>query len=151
MRWGLNSPRTQASIIAIVLAYCLSLAFQNWWLNYWVLKDGQTTTALVIRAHWRGHGKLEYSYLVKEKEYKGYCRWRRDSHVTTLAGGHNPVFFSASHPWLSSLYRPDEVLEDLPVVLLLLLLEAFAVATLIQPKSRWAFRFGSRKHASVEI
>jgi hypothetical protein len=146
MRWeALNSPRVQASMIAIALAYFLSLAVQGSWENYWVLKDGQTATALVIGLHWSGHGNVDYTYFVKEKEYKGYSRrdWRNARYATVEIGDRCPVFFSASHPWLSSLYRPEEVLEGLPVVLLGLLFETFAVATLINPKSRWAFRVGS--------
>lgn len=119
---------------------------QGGWENYWVLKDGQTGTALVTGLHWSGHGNVDYSYLVKEKEYKGYGRpdRRNAKYAAVEIGGRCPVFFSVSHPWLSSLYRPEQVLEGLPFVLLILLFETFAIATLIDPKSRWAFRFGSR-------
>jgi hypothetical protein len=133
-------------MIAIALAYFLSLVVQGSWENYWVMKDGQTDTALVIGLHWSGHGNVDYTYFVKEKEYTGYSRrdYRNARYATVEIGGRCPVFFSASHPWLSSLRRPEEVVEALPVVLLGLLFETFAVATLINPKSRWAFRFGSR-------
>jgi hypothetical protein len=101
--------------------------------------------------HWAGHNNVNYRYTVDQKEYTGYGKrnWQDPRYSGVEIGGHCPVFFSASHPWLSSLYRPDGVLVGLPMALITLLLEIFAVATLINPKSGWAFRFDSSRRGSM--
>ena len=141
-----GSPRIQGALLTIVLCIPLSFLVQEWWLNYWILKDGQTGTALVTGYSWGGHGHVDYLYAVDQKEYTGRGRrdWRDARYSGVGPGQHCPVYFSASHPWLSALYRPDTVPVALPVGLLILLLQSCAVATLINPMNRWALPLGRR-------
>jgi hypothetical protein len=80
-----------------------------------------------------------YEYVVDQKHYSGRSgrNWKDQKEVQV--GEESVVYFSASHPWLSLLYMPQTVLEGLPVIIIVLVLEAFAVITIIRPKSGWAF------------
>ena len=142
---SLNSPRFQGTILAIALALFLFPILRGWWMNYWILKDGQTGTALITGPYWGGHGNVNYRYVVNAKEYIGHSarNWRDPRYARVEGGEHCPVYFSASHPWVSALYRPDGVVGALPVVILILLLEACALATVINPSNRYALRLGS--------
>ena len=153
MRWQfLNSPRVQGAVLAIALAVPLFSVAQGWWLNYWILMDGQTATAQVTELYWGGHGKVNYRYAVAKVEYTGHSirNWRDARYSRVGIGEQCPVFFSASHPQLSVLYYPQTVVDAWPMALIILLLEACAVATLINPQNRWALRFGSRQSASSD-
>lgn len=145
-----NSPRIQGALLVITLGLFLFPILRGWWMNYWILKDGQTGTALVTGKYWGGHGNVNYRYVVVEKEYTGHSarNWRDPRYARVGNGEHCPVYFSASHPWVSALYRPDGVAGALPVVILILLLEACALATLISPSNRYALRLGSPQGGS---
>jgi len=68
----LNSPRVQGALLAMALCMPLFFLAQDWWSNYWILKDGQTGTALVTGSFWGGHGNMNYLYTVNEKQYTGH-------------------------------------------------------------------------------
>ena len=148
----LNSPRVQGAFLAMALCMPLFFLAQDWWLNYWILKDGQTGTALVTGSYWGGHGNMKYLYTVNEKQYTGHSlpNWKDARYRSVLIGEHCPVYFSRSHPWLSVLYQPEVVFDALPFALIVLLLQSCAVITIINPKSRWAFRLGSQQSADCQ-
>ncbi|HTS18345.1 MAG TPA: hypothetical protein VMP11_12280 [Verrucomicrobiae bacterium] len=78
-----------------------------------------------------------------QKEYTGHSRRNRQDkkYANVQVGETSVVYFSASHPWLSRLSMPQAVLEGLPAILLVLVLEIFAVITTINPTGGWAFHF----------
>jgi len=106
--------------------------------SYWILKDGQTGTAIVTDLG--GHGARMYSYSVSQKTFKGRSdtNWNDPRYRDVQPGERCPVFFSASHPWLSLLHPPEIIPPGLPLVLLILLIESGAIATIINPRSRWS-------------
>jgi len=105
------------------------------------LRDAQKGTAIVTKELWSGHNAVGYRYVVDQKQYSGHSgrNWQDKSYSKVQVGEESVVYFSASHPWLSLLYMPRAVLEGLPVIIIVLIVEAFAVVTIIKPKSGWAF------------
>ena len=130
-------------MVGILLGVLLFIIARVWWANYWIIKDGQTGTALVTA--FVRHNIAEYTYIVHQTGYRGSSFRDRSSPQCTgdIWGRHCPVYFSASHPWLSRLYRPDGVMQGWPVVLIALLIEVRALVTLLNPRSKWAFSFGT--------
>ena len=114
------------------------------WSNYWLLRDGQEGTAIVIKELWTGHDVVRYRYSVNQKDYTGqdYRSWQDPKYARVQVGEKSPVYFSSSHPWLSALNRPRSVaVEGLPVIVLVWCLIALLVRTAINPNGKWALRF----------
>ena len=132
-----------ALIVALALGDFLYERARSAWNCHWVLTDAQDGTALVTQEHWSGHGSVDYQYTVGQNQFKGFSVRNPKDQKKVEIGGQTTVYFSASHPWLSLLYKPDpeDVLPGFPVILVALAFEAFAVITIIKPKSGWAFSF----------
>jgi hypothetical protein len=143
-----NSARSSVTVLAIFLGVMLFFMCRGWWLEYWLVMDGQTGTAYVTDIYDGTHGgSFSYTYSVGQRTYTGHSKrnWRDPRYSAVEPGEHCPVYFSASHPWLSLLYPPNSVFTGWPVVLFLLMMEAIALTTIISPKSRWAFNPGSEQ------
>jgi hypothetical protein len=141
------SPRWIGLIIAIALGDFLFLQVRSAWTNYWLLKDGQPGMAIVTKDYWGGHNVVVYEYAVNQKHYTGRSSrsWQEPRYRNVRAGDESVVYFSASHPWLSLLNKPRIVVEGLPVVIIVLGLELFAVVTIINPRSKWAFNISDKR------
>jgi len=137
---NLCPPRVVASALAIALGYFLFLQARSAWTNYWLLKDGQEGVALVTGEAWSGHNVVIYNYTVNLKQYTGRSmrNWEEAKYRNVEIGDESVVCFSASHPWLSLLYKPSAVFAGLPVLVIVLVIELFAVFTIIKPQSGWA-------------
>jgi len=114
----------------------------QWRTDYWLLRDAKSGLALITGESWAGHGVVYYEYEVSEKKYAGSSQknWRDEKYRNVGIGGRSSVYFSASHPWLSSLYQPDAVGYGWPVVFIALVIELFLVTTVINPKNKWALK-----------
>ena len=131
--------RLTALVLAMALGQFLYLRAESAWTNYWLLTDARQGTALVTNERWSGHGAVGYKYVVDQKQFTGHSgrNWKDPKRVEV--GEETVVYFSASHPWLSLLYMPRGMLEGLPVILIVLVIEVFALITIIKPRSGWAF------------
>lgn len=140
--------RLTSLILAIALGQFLFLRARSAWTNHWLLNDAQQGSAVVTKELWSGHNAVGYEYLVGDKEYSGRSgrNWKNQKMVQI--GENTTVYFSASHPWLSLLYKPEVVLEGLPVTMIVLVLEVFAVITIVRPKSRLALSLIDRERNS---
>jgi hypothetical protein len=76
-------------------------------------------------------------YKVNQREYTGRSgrNWRDPRYSQVQVDEKSAVYFSASHPWLSLLYKPDAILEGAPVILIALVLEFLVILTIVNPKS----------------
>jgi hypothetical protein len=133
--------RLTGLILALALGNFLFNRARSAWTHHWVLSDAQQGAALVTKEHWSGHNAVDYQYVVDQKQYNGHSVRNSKDQKKVQIGEQTVVYFSASHPWLSLLYKPqpEDVLPGLPSILIALVLEGFAVLTLINPKSGWAF------------
>ncbi len=141
--------RIFALVVALLLGWFLAGYAGACWNDYWLLKDGHEGMAIVTYPLWTGHNAVAYRYTVNGKEYTGKSgrNYRDPRYMNVGAGEQSVVYYSTSHPWLSSLRRPEGVGAGWPVVLFVLLLEALAVITIINPRSRWALNFTGRGSA----
>jgi len=144
------SARVFGLVIAMALGDFLYLRGQEAWTNYWLLTDGQQGIATVTSELWSGHNAVEYNYIVNRADYTGKSgrNWQDPKYGNVQIGGKSVVFFSASHPWLSQLNKPRTLIEGLPVVIIVLVLEAFAIITIVNPRSGWAFNFNNERKTS---
>jgi hypothetical protein len=133
--------RLTALILALALGGFLFVRARSAWTFHWILSDAQEGTALVTQEHWSGHNAVDYQYTVNQRRYDGHSARNSKDPKKVQAGEQATVYFSASHPWLSLLYLPqsEDVLQGFPFILIVLVFEAFAVITFINPNSGWAF------------
>jgi hypothetical protein len=135
--------RLQGLVLASVLgSFCLVVPFRNAWTNYWLLRDGREVRAVVI--DFRDHGTVGYCYRVNGNEYtaSGY------PYNFPSAGPSESItaYYSASHPSVSETRHPVSIIDGAwpAIVLFTWPFEFMAIATLISPRCKWAYRFGSR-------
>ena len=140
--------RLAALVLALALGQFLFLRVRSAWSNYWLLTDAQKGTAVVTKELWSGHNAVGYRYVVDQRQYTGHDarNWQDPKYSKVQVGEESVVYFSASHPWLSQLCMPRAVLEGVPVIIVVLVLESFAVITTIKPTSGWAFGFAEKEH-----
>ena len=137
--------RVSALVIAIILGLFLVGWISSVRAEYWLLKDAEEGIAIVTKDLWTGHNGVAYRYAVNHKEYtgKGMRNYQDPRYRNVHPGDKSLVYYSVSHPWMSSLRRPGRIGEGLPVVLLVLFFETLAVITLINPQHKWAFNINS--------
>jgi hypothetical protein len=145
--YSVTAREARWSGLVLALALCLFLFWwaQDAWTNYWLLKDAQQGCALVMREHWSGHDNVVYRYVVGQREYIGQSSRNGKDAKKVQVGERAMVYFSASHPWLSRLSMPENVLVGLPVIVLVLVLAVFAVITFIKPKALCAFNWRQKR------
>jgi len=140
-----------ARLAGLVLATALGYFLFGWartaWINYWLLTDSREGMAAVTKMHWGGHGRVVYQYIANGKKYTGASsrNWQDLRYREVKPGGESIVYYSASHPWISQLYKPRAIVEGWPVLLIVLPLEFMALMTLIKPNSGWAFNIDEKK------
>jgi hypothetical protein len=144
---SVRQARLTAFVMAMVLGQFLYLRVDEARTNYWLRTDASKTTAIVMGELWSGHGRVRYRYSVGHGEYTGKSSrdWKDPKFSSVKVGQEARVYYSSSHPWLSQLYLPERVLTVEPVTFIVIALEFFFVVTLINPTSRWAFRFVEKK------
>ena len=146
-----QSVRFPASIGVVFLSLFLFGQARTVWRKYWLLRDGQQSTALVT---WKyGHELVDYSFRANGKEYKGTDREKYVSqehrYEDVTLGGEAVVYFSTSHPWLSSLARPDSILPDgFLGVIVFLVFDILLIRLLIDPDSKNVYADPRRAAAS---
>lgn len=132
--------RLQALFLALALSsFCLIIPFREAWTNYWLSRDGLQARGVVTAEG----AALGYRYRVDRNEYRACCYkiglgMAPDETVT--------VYYSASHPSVSALKRPGSMADGIWPVMILIgwPLEFMAIATVVSPRCKWAYRFGSR-------
>jgi len=111
---------------------------QRVWTDYWLSKDGIPTTALVTRTHPKR--VFDYKYAVDQKEYAGtsWMDWQDERIHALRIGEQTTVLFSSSHPWLSSMQTSRSTWAGIPFLVLMLLVECFCLAVIIDPNGKWS-------------
>ena len=137
-------PRVWAALLALLLGYYFVIGpARELWLNYWLIRDGQQSVAVITHAHWAGHNVFVYRYRVNQTTYKGqdHRSYQNPKYANVLPGQETVVYFSTSHPWLSAINMPPVVMfGGLPVVLVAWVFMFLLTVTAINPRSRWALR-----------
>lgn len=76
--------------------------FESAWTTHWVWTDARLGKAIAVGHHWSGHGSVIYEYDVNGQTYTGH-----GGNSQIAIGDRIPVYYSASHPWLSRLFKPE--------------------------------------------
>src|SRR5271156_2153196 len=92
------------SCLAVAIFFGYSFIFKvsyNMRAQYWLSLDAKQTMARITKVHSQG---VNYKYSVDGKEYSNESQrnWEHDVGV----GQESIVFYSSSHPWLSSVTKP---------------------------------------------
>src|SRR5262245_22775708 len=120
----------------LLLGHQLRLYFYGVWTDHWLNKDGKTTRAFVTQTHPKR--VFDYRYTVNGIEYSGTSvrDWEDEKVHELRKGEETTVYFSASHPWLSSMQSDRLTWEAIPIVVLILLFELLFLAVLLDPNGR---------------
>jgi hypothetical protein len=96
-----------------------------------VLRDGIQAPARVTDTGSRK--TIYYTYAAGGKTFTGHGprEYRDPLQANVGVGRDTPVWYSASHPWLSSPRRPEMVLEAFPWIVLVTLFDLLLIALLI--------------------
>jgi hypothetical protein len=124
------------SFLALAIFFGYSFIFKisyDMRAQYWLSLDAKQTMALITKVHGQG---VNYKYSVDGKEYSNESQrnWEHD----VGAGQESMVFYSSSHPWLSSVTTPQFQPLGAIVLLIALIAEFLIVITAINPKSTLA-------------
>ena len=137
---NIQQQRLTGIFVALLLGWFLFLRAKESWTNYWLLTDSKQGAATVTNESWAGHDRVGYTYKVGQQEFTGKDGrpWHTQKDNGLHVGEQAVVYYSESHPWLSLLNRPRTVLEGFPVVVIVIIIEVFALIAVIKPKSGWA-------------
>lgn len=133
------------SVMAIFFAYSFIFKISyEMWTEYWLSIDAKQTTALVTKV--RGQG-VYYNYDINGKEYYNHSQrnWEHD----VSEGQESAVFYSSSHPWLSSVTTPEFQPLGIIVILISLVAELVLVMGAIDPS--WAIQNKKRKNRKERL
>ena len=108
--------------------------------NYWLLNDCEKSKAYIIGASRRGHAVYNYKYTIENQEFSGASRrnYKDEKSKNAGTGDSVAVYYSKSHPWISSLYKPDALIVGLPFFAVIIIMQLFALITVINPHGKWA-------------
>jgi hypothetical protein len=127
--------RDRLQLLLVALLLCVPLAYfvLPWYTRYWLTVDGTEGTALVTEEG--SHGSVYYTYVVADRTYRGHSQtnWRDDRYRHVNVGERPPVWYSASHPWLSMLYMPDFVAVGLLGALFIFVFQALIIISAFWP------------------
>ncbi len=147
LRFGIQMmpERLQGLVLALALgSFCLVSPFRTVWTNYWLLRDGRQVRAAITDI--REHGSVGYRYRVNGNEYTTSAYCPHEGRISCIAGEYVTAYYSASHPSVSRI-QPTVSMADgsWPVIILFTWpFEFMAIATLVSPRCKWAYRFGTR-------
>jgi hypothetical protein len=123
-----------AGLIAAFLILYLHLS----WMGFWLRTDGVQVTAMITAEH--SKGQVDYKYNVNGREYAGSSQrnWSHEKYRNVHVGEESIMYYSSSHPGVSSLQDPEFPPSGLPVVIVALVMEFFFVETIINPGGKYA-------------
>jgi hypothetical protein len=133
---------TRIGLLAMAIFFGYSFIFRTLlfpnWTHYWQTKDATQTIAMVTKKH--SHGVVDYKYRIGTTGYTGRSQqnWEQEKYRDVGVGQESIVFYSFSHPWLSSLETPQFPRSGTILLLIALPIEIFLMITVVNPRSAWA-------------
>src|SRR4051794_24312837 len=102
----LRAAKIWLSLTVIFYGFILVGGMRDFWECYWLTRDAKQGMAIVTKE--RQHGLVEYRYMVEQREYTGESQrnHEQEKYRNVHLGEESLVYFSASHPRLSSLETP---------------------------------------------
>ncbi len=119
-------------LLALFVGGLIFSSFRGYWADFWIFQSPKQVTATVTAQ--MSHGVCEYQYLINGIPYVGHGQRGRNLPQQAQVGTSVPVYFSASHPWLSSPDIPSfSPWQALTIMALLLVAEFFLLKAVIKP------------------
>ena len=114
-----------------------NLIYPNW-MQFWLHRDAIQSTAIITGT--RQHGVVDYKYQAGGKDYTGSSQrnWEQEKYRNVGVGQESIVFYSTSHPWLSTLQNPQFPSSGTIMLVVVIPIEFFLIITVINPRSSWA-------------
>lgn len=137
--------RLQGLVLGLALgSFCLVSPFRTVWTNYWLLRDGRQVKAAITDI--REHGSVGYRYRVNGNEYTTSAYCPHEGRVSCIAGENITAYYSASHPSVSRIQQTVSMADGAwpAIIFFTWPFEFMAIATVVSPRCKWAYRFGSR-------
>jgi hypothetical protein len=137
--------RLQGLVLALALgSFCLVDPFRAVWTNYWLSRDGRQIKAAVTDI--REHGSVGYRYRINGNEYTTSAYCPHEGRVSCIAGESITAYYSASHPSVSRIQPTVSMFDGAwpAIIFFVWPFEFMAIATVVSPRCKWAYRFGSR-------
>jgi hypothetical protein len=123
-------------LIASTLVFC--------WTSFLLTEDSIQTQATIAAE--LSHGVVQYKYTVGDKQYVGQSQPNRERGGNTQVGGVVRVNYCPHHPSLSSLQDPVFPPSQVFLLIIALPVEFFFIATVINPKGKWALKTGLKEN-----
>jgi hypothetical protein len=92
-------------LVVLFAAIPVYLSVRDWRFVHWMNADSLQTTATVVTYD---RPLLKYSYTVGQRRFEGSVK----TSTWFQTGDKFDVFFSTSHPWMSSIQRPPLSFDD---------------------------------------
>jgi hypothetical protein len=128
-------------LVLCIPVVLLGMFLVNWtrfyiWREYWIIVDGERGTAVITQV-FQPKRNVAYRYTVDQTEYTGFDQGAEEEgrFWKPAPGEKCIVHYSSSHPWLSSLHQSSQFASGLPAILVGLLMEAFFIWMIIDPRS----------------
>ena len=105
------------------------------WTAGWLVADRGQSTAVITEV-FQPKRSVAYQYAVNGKTYTGFDTYAEENgkYWKPSLGEKCTVYFSSSHPWLSSLQDKTELASGLPAVIVGFIMESFIVWMIINPR-----------------
>jgi hypothetical protein len=131
---------------AVMLGSFLFSFAHGCWASFLLSGDASQATATVTNE--RSHGVVDYTYVAAGNRYVGHSQRSSETYPGPPVGGEARVYFSTSHPWLSSLRAPTfpPSLSRILLMIIPLSMEFLIVMTIIDPKGKWALQTGLKEN-----
>jgi hypothetical protein len=106
--------------------------------QYWLTRDAVTATATITAEH--SKGVVDYKYAVDGREFagSGHRNWKQEKYRNVHPGDESILYYSSSHPAISSLEPPEFPPSGLPVMIVAGAMGFFVVATIINPRGTFS-------------
>jgi hypothetical protein len=142
-----NQVRIVMLIPALIVAGFLFSFVRTDWINFQLMIDLKKTQAIIVNQ--LSHEVVVYTYIVNNKNYSGQSQGDPSKYPVANIGDKTVVYYSPSHPWLSSLQEPVFPVGGIWGIFVLtvgVLIESLIVATILNPKGRWALKTGLKEN-----
>jgi hypothetical protein len=139
-----NQIRLVMLIPTLILGRLIFSTLYLCWMSFMLTEDSRQTQATITNK--LGHGVVQYKYIVDARQYVGQSQPNRGQVGEAQIGVTVRANYCPHHPSLSSLQDPTFPPSELLLLLIVLPIEFFCIATIVNPKDKWALQTGLKQN-----
>ncbi|HEY1788639.1 MAG TPA: DUF3592 domain-containing protein [Verrucomicrobiae bacterium] len=129
-----------AFIVGNLIVHSISFSL----VSFVLAQDSSQTQALILRE--LSHGVVQYRYNIGGQQYTGQSQPSREQWDDAKVGSNITAIYCPHHPSWSSLKDPIFSPVQLLLPAIALVFEFFFVATIINPKGKYALQLGLKEY-----